>query len=219
MDELRIQLARTEERLDAEIRKATAAEARTAVAERRVAAANDREADAENRFHAEIITAARLEERLVAATASLVEERAEKEQARAEPAESVQQARAEAAESVLKARTEATYFASKGIELATKVVDMHGGWENSHDRSIETPPAGRKTPVVTLLNASGSEDVRNTHDLPPAQFPLVFKIVERQEGFHVKTELGKLCAGGCEKLVLLRYYANGITLVNMLFFY
>ncbi|KUG00257.1 hypothetical protein AM587_10005882 [Phytophthora nicotianae] len=91
---------------------------------------------------------------------------------------------------------------------------MHGKWDRSHVKSIENPVAGSKRPVVALLNASGSEEVRNTHNLPPGQYPLVFKIVEGQEDEHVKKELTRLCnrERGCVELVPPQYYANGITL-------
>ncbi|ETI39684.1 hypothetical protein F443_14740 [Phytophthora nicotianae P1569] len=131
--------------------------------------------------------------------------------------EEVQQSMAreeQAREDVRIEREQATYFATKGLELATKVVDMHGKWDRSHVKSIENPVAGSKRPVVALLNASGSEEVRNTHNLPPGQYPLVFKIVEGQEDEHVKKELTRLCnrERGCVELVPPQYYANGITL-------
>ncbi|KAE8876357.1 hypothetical protein PF003_g39484 [Phytophthora fragariae] len=44
------------------------------------------------------------------------------------------------------------------------------------------------------------------------KFPLVFKIVEGQEGLHIDQELKKLRALGCEELVTPKYYANDITL-------
>ncbi|KAE9302549.1 hypothetical protein PF008_g22463 [Phytophthora fragariae] len=110
------------------------------------------------------------------------------------------------------AREEASYFARKILELTKKLVDMHGQWGRSHGRSIENPVAGSKTPLVVLLNTSASEHVRDTHALPLGQFPLVFKIVEGQEGLHIDQELKKLRALGCEELVTPKYYANDITL-------
>ncbi|KAE9206564.1 hypothetical protein PF002_g19971 [Phytophthora fragariae] len=86
------------------------------------------------------------------------------------------------------------------------------GVRQSHGRSIENPVAGSKTPLVVLLNTSASEHVRDTHALPLGQFPLVFKIVEGQEGLHIDQELKKLRALGCEELVTPKYYANDITL-------
>ncbi|KAE9083102.1 hypothetical protein PF010_g21332 [Phytophthora fragariae] len=49
-------------------------------------------------------------------------------------------------------------------------------------------------------------------DMHENGFPLVFKIVEGQEGLHIDQELKKLRALGCEELVTPKYYANDITL-------
>jgi hypothetical protein len=80
----------------------------------------------------------------------------------------------------------------------------------SQVRSIENPEAGRKQPVIALLDASCSQEVRRVHQLPFETYPKVFKIVEGQRGNHVAKDIRRLCELDCIVIVKPQYVAYGI---------
>jgi hypothetical protein len=139
----------------------------------------------------------RLEERLEAANARALSERERTEQERG---------RAE------RERGAAAYFARYGISQNAKLEVMHERLLESQTRSIENPEAGRKQPVIALLDASRSQEVRRVYQLPFETYPKVFKIVEVQRGNHVEKEIRRLCELDCVVIVEPQYFANGITI-------
>lgn len=112
------------------------------------------------------------------------------------------------------ARRDARDFARYAKGLTGKLLTMHERLKTSHFRSIENPRGPSRRPVAVLLNASNSEYVRGKHGLSVEAFQCVFKIVEGQEGLHVRKELWKLGQKNCEVFEVPVYFANGIALLR-----
>jgi hypothetical protein len=173
----------------------------------------------ENELGDHRVKVGRLEERLEAANARAQAEKAnvlaEKANVQAEKANVLAEKENVIYERSQKEKEQSTaaFFAKYSISQSEKLVEAHKRLISSHGCSIENPAQYSKQPVVALLDASRSPQVRERHKLPEDDFPQVFKMVEGQRGNHVQKELKRLCEKQeCSVLIPPVYYPNGISL-------